>query len=153
MPSYETTISVDARVIGQRKPLIANRQVPLSMEPAAGSATGGVLRLRDLLTQIIRQEVRAFTERQEEQRLVQVLSSQAIEEAAVRGKIVMGSLDDHPPTEVNEDAASAIALLAFTDGLYFVFLDDVQQQDLDAEVLVRPDSRLRFIRLVALAGG
>jgi hypothetical protein len=65
----------------------------------------------------------------------------------------MGGLDDRLPTEVNEDAAVTTALQAFTDGLYFVFLDDVQQQDLDAEVLVRPESRLTFIRLVALPGG
>jgi hypothetical protein len=153
MPTHEATITVDAKVLGQRKPLVTDRRVPLSLEPAAGTDGHGVLRLHDLLAQIVRQEVHAFTQRQEEQRLVRVLSPQAITHAAARGKIAMGGLDDRAPAEVNEDAAVAVALQAFTDGLYFVFLDEVQQQDLDAEVLVRPDSRLTFIRLVALAGG
>ena len=43
--------------------------------------------------------------------------------------------------------------MGFADGLYYVFLDGRQQLDLDEEVRLRPDSRLQFIRLVALAGG
>jgi len=37
--------------------------------------------------------------------------------------------------------------------LYFVFIDDVQQTDLDATVYVGEGSRLMFVRLVALIGG
>jgi hypothetical protein len=149
----EATITVDARVLGQRTSLITNRQVPLSLEPAAGREGNGVLRLRDLLAQIVRQEVQGFTQRQEEQRLVRVLTPQAIDAAAARGRISAGGLDDRQPVAVDANLAVAVALQAFSDGLYFVFLDEIQQQDLDAEVLVRPDSRLTFIRLVALAGG
>jgi hypothetical protein len=58
-----------------------------------------------------------------------------------------------PQNEVDDDVAVAVALQAFEDGLYFVFLDGQQQEDLDAEVRLRPDSTLTFIRLVALAGG
>jgi len=51
------------------------------------------------------------------------------------------------------ERAVAIAVEAFQDGLYFIFIDGVQQKELDREVVVRPDSRVTFLRLVALAGG
>jgi hypothetical protein len=63
MPTYEATITVDAKILGQREPVTTNRQVPLSLEPASGSDGNGVLRLRDLLVQIVWQEVQDFTER------------------------------------------------------------------------------------------
>ena len=43
--------------------------------------------------------------------------------------------------------------MGFIDGLYYVFLDDVQQENLDERVYLKPNSRLTFLRLVALAGG
>jgi hypothetical protein len=149
----ETVITVEARVAGQRKPLVAGRKVALAMPPAGGSG-GEALRLRDVLTQVVQQEVRAFTQRQEERRLVRVLSPDEIDRAAASGKIAMGGVEDRSTgAPVSEETAVAVALQAFTDGLYFVFLDGRQQEDLDAAVVLRPASTLTFIRLVALAGG
>ena len=45
------------------------------------------------------------------------------------------------------------AVQAFGDGLYLAVLDGRQIDDLDASVTVTPSSRLRLVRLVALAGG
>jgi hypothetical protein len=47
----------------------------------------------------------------------------------------------------------ARALEAFGDGLFLAVLDGGQIDDLDAPVTVTPSSRLRLVRLVALAGG
>ena len=55
--------------------------------------------------------------------------------------------------EVNVDEAIAVALQAFEDGLYFVFVDDVQQNQLDSEVFLNVNSKVMFLRLTALAGG
>jgi hypothetical protein len=152
---HGAVITVEAKVVGQRTPAISGWQVPLPALPAAdGADTGGYLRLRDLLAGIVRQEALAFRQRQEERRLVRVLSPAAIQQAAATGKIDMGGPRElQAETEVDDDAAVAVALQAFEDGLYFVFLDGQQQEDLDAEVRLRPDSTLTFIRLVALAGG
>jgi hypothetical protein len=46
-----------------------------------------------------------------------------------------------------------VALQAFEDQLYFVFIDGVQQQHLDQPVQVQSGSRVLFVRLVPLAGG
>jgi hypothetical protein len=149
----EAVITVEARVAGQRKPLVAGRKVSLALPPAGGSG-GEALRLRDVLTQVVQQEVRAFSQRQEERRLVRVLSPDEIDRAAAGGKIAMGGVEDRSTgAPVSEETAIAVALQAFADGLYFVFLDGRQQEDLDAAVVLRPASTLTFIRLVALAGG
>ena len=53
---------------------------------------------------------------------------------------------------VDPDEAVATALQAFLDGLYLVFIDDVEQRDLDAQVFLTPESKLTFLRLTFLAG-
>lgn len=148
----DAVITVEARIIGQRKPLIAGRQISLALPPADGPG-GGELRLRDLLSQTVRQEVQHFAQRQEEQRLIRVLSPAEIARGVAAGKVTMGGAADRPAAQMDEDAAVAVALQAFTDSLYFVFLDGQHQLDLDAVVSLRPASHLAFIRLVALAGG
>lgn len=152
---HGAVITVEAKVVGQRKPVISGWRVPLPALPDGdGPDAGGHVRLRDVLAGIVRQEALAFRQRQEERRLARVLSPEAIQQAAVTGKIDMGGArEGHTESAVGDDAAVAVALQSFEDGLYFVFLDGQQQQDLDAEVRLRPHSTLTFIRLVALAGG
>ena len=96
-------------------------------------------------------EVSAFQSRQAEQKLQQFLSQKAIAEGLVQGKVTLGDRDFEQ--EVDPGAAVDVAILGFIDGLYFVFIDDEQQEDLDAPVTLTPESRMTFIRLVALAGG
>ena len=67
------------------------------------------------------------------------------------GAIRHGGVDEAATVSVEE--ATRTALLAFTDGLYQVFIDDDQIEELDQRVRVRHRSRLTFLRLVALAGG
>lgn len=141
------TVAVEAKVVGQKRPLITDYRLPLPPE-LTGS---GRMTLRDLITCIVIEEVDAFRQRQEERRLAQVLSPQDIEQGAKRGKIDSGERD--LLQEVDDDAAVATALQAYEDGLYFVFLDDVQQEALDQTIFVGEDSRVMFVRLVALAGG
>jgi hypothetical protein len=152
-----TTIRVETRIVGKRLPLHTPWHVvlPTSFSHRTSDANRP-MRLRDLLEYIIREEVRAFQLRQEERRLVYVLSLREIGEAARSGKVTMSGpqeLRQGLDEEVDEEAAVATALLAFEDGLYFIFLDGQQQLDLNAPVRLHPASTLTFIRLVALVGG
>jgi hypothetical protein len=108
-------------------------------------------RLRDLIAAVVSEEVHAFQQRQQDRRLARVMSRAEIEAAAARGRIDSGETDLRQ--EVDEGEAVAAALQAFTDGLYFVFIDGVQQTRLDDEVFVKPDSKVLFLRLTALVGG
>ncbi len=150
------TFRVEARVVGQRTPLHAPWQVPLPPSLAQSlSETSSPLRLCDLIEHVVRHEVRAFRLRQEERRLIHVLSPQAISAAAATGKIVMGDPDElrRNEGEIDDETAVITAFQGFEDGLYFVFLDGQQQHTLDAPVELSSTSTLTFIRLVPLVGG
>ncbi len=140
-----STLLVEAKLVGQRKPVFSDWRIDL---PQRG---GDHLRLRDLITRVVLEEVAAFKTRQQQRRLAQVLTPQQIEAGRVKGKIDPGERD--LKQEVDPDAAVATALQAYEDGLYFVFIDGVQQTGLDSEVFLQPESRVTFLRLVALAGG
>ena len=45
------------------------------------------------------------------------------------------------------------AIEAFQKGRYFVLIDDHQPAGLDEMIVLRPDTRLNFIKLVFLTGG
>ncbi|HLE30569.1 MAG TPA: hypothetical protein VI793_20775 [Anaerolineales bacterium] len=141
-----TTITVEGKLLGQKRPLFTDWAVTLPADSGRDH-----LRLRDLIVHVVLEEVRAFQQRQEERRLARILTKGEIEQAIVQGKVDMGERDSKQ--KVDPQAAVETALQAFEDGLYYVFVDGEQVQSLDHEVTVRADTRVTFIRLVALAGG
>src|SRR5205823_1736658 len=137
-----------ARMVGRRKPIMPDWQLPLP----PGNGTGGEpLTLRQLITRVVLQEVEAFRQRQDQRRLVRILTEKQIEEGLAKGRVDSGGRDLHQQVEPEE--AVATALQAFEDSLYLVILDGEEQRELDREVFVQPDSHLVFVRLVMLAGG
>ena len=83
--------------------------------------------------------------------MARVMSALDIEQGTIRGKINSGQRD--LKQSVNAENAVAVALQSFEDGLYFVFVDDVQQTHLDDEVFLKSNSKVVFMRLTALTGG
>lgn len=140
-----STLLVEARLIGRHRPLFSGWHIDL---PDPG---GDSLRLRHLITRVVLEEVEAFHQRQEERRLARLLSPLEIEAGRAKGKIDSGEHGARP--QADPDAAVATALQAFEDGLYYVFVDGVQQTALDNEVFLRSESQVTFLRLVALVGG
>lgn len=63
----------------------------------------------------------------------------------------MGGRDLEQNVDVEE--AIGVALQAFEDGLYLVIVDGEEKRSLDAQVFVKEDSSVAFVRLVMLAGG
>ena len=143
-----TSIVVEGKVVGQKRSLFTDWRIEL---PPLNENQGHRLKLRDLITSIVMKEVEAFQLRQEERKLARVMSPQEIERRAVTGKVDPGERD--LPQHANVDEAVGIALQAFKDGLYFVFVDEVQQTILDREVFLKTDSKVVFLRLTALVGG
>ena len=139
---------MEGKVLGRRRPVFSDWSVPL---PPNVKMNIPSITLRDLIVCVVRAEVSAFQSRQAQQRLQYFLSKEAIADGLTQGKVTMGDRD--VPSTVDLEAAVDTAILGFIDGLYYVFLDDVQQEALDAPVLLTSESRLTFIRLVALAGG
>lgn len=132
---------VEGKVVGSRA---AFDSVPLHVHRSPAT-------LRTLLEDLVRQEVERFNDRQARQTLLHVLSERQLDDGARRGKIVSAARDDAQHADVDE--AIHIALRAFRDGLYFVFLDERQLEDLDEELAVTEASTLLLLRLTPLAGG
>jgi hypothetical protein len=137
------TITIEGKQFGRGRALFPTWQMSLPAE---------TLTLREFLTLVVRHEVAAFQERQEQRQVLQALTAAQIEEGVAKGKVDAGGRPE-TVTEVDGDAAVKNAIQAFEDGLYYVFVNDEQQQELDAPVALREGSRVMFLRLVALAGG
>ena len=140
-------VTIDVRAPGRRRALIPQWQIPLPPDP---SGRAEPLTLRALISRIVAGEVEAFRHRQDERRLVHVLTTDEIERGAARGKVDPGgrTLDQ----AVDTGQAVGVALQAFEDGLYLVLLDGREQRNLDEQVFLGPDSHVTFLRLVMLAG-
>jgi hypothetical protein len=142
------TLTVEGKVVGQKRPIFSDWRVDL---PPVDGNHGDRLKLRDLISSIVVKEVDAFKTRQEERKLARVMTRQEIEQGAARGKVDSG--ERNLKQSVNVDDAVAVALQAFEDGLYFVFIDEVQQTKLENEVFLKTNSKVVFLRLTALVGG
>jgi hypothetical protein len=141
-------ITIQSKRLGSKKPLFPDWFISY---PPTWPASGGYTTLRDLISRIVEEEVAAFRQRQEERRLFRALTASDVAQGARTGKIDPGGRDLEQT--VDEAESVAVALQAFEDGLYFVFIDGQQQKELDHTVFVGPNSTVTFIRLVALAGG
>jgi hypothetical protein len=142
-------IRIAGQVMGSRRAQIPERPLQLSTDRQLG---GEPLTLRDLITMIVLEEVEAFRQRQKERRLLRVLTEREIAEGIERGKIDPGGHEGQQQ-DVDPHEAVRVALQAFEDQLYFVFIDGVQQHHLDQPVHVQSGSQVLFVRLVPLAGG
>jgi hypothetical protein len=140
-------IQISGQTLGRKKPLFADWSIPFP--PELGE--GGALTLRDFITRIVRSEVQAFKDRQEERRFLHALTAGDIEKGVVRGKVDSGGRNERQKVDENESVA--VALQAFEDGLYLVVLDEQEVRKLDQQVALQPESRVTFVRLTMLAGG
>lgn len=131
---------VETKVVGSRE--TESLQVEVAPEVAS---------LREVLIALVRHELAAYEERRAASRTLQVLTPADLARGVDTG--AYGRESRAVPAAPAEDVAVERALEAFHDGLYFVFVDGVQLEELDARVSVRDDSTLRLVRLVALAGG
>jgi hypothetical protein len=136
-------ITLETHTVGQRRELAAPHALDLTLPESCA--------VRDVLNAIVTRELAAYRDRQDARRLVHVLTDPEIAQGAATGAIRHGASEAQ--TEVDVDAAITTTLRAFTDHLYYVFLDGAQLTDLDQTVRVTDQSHLRFVRLVALVGG
>jgi hypothetical protein len=106
--------------------------------------------LRELLEVLVRHELSEYEQRREANRTLRILTPTDL----IRG-VETGSYARERravPKAPTVEEAHARAVEALGDGLYFVFLDDRRIEDLDLPLEISPESRLRLVRLVALAG-
>lgn len=132
---------VETKIVGRRTPF-EHRPIELP----EGSHT-----LQSLLAHLVRLEVDAYHERQNSVGILRLLTEKELTDGASSGKISIAP-QERSGTVTHEEALYT-ALLGFKDGLYYVFVDDEQIENLSQPLSLRPDSTLLLLRLTALAGG
>src|SRR5262245_44078397 len=95
-------LTVSARAAGRRKPLVPDWHVPWPPEEDGG---GEAVTLREDITRIVHAEVEAFEKRQQERKLIRILTEKEIESGLEKGRVDSGGRDLHQ--KVNADDAVA----------------------------------------------
>lgn len=106
--------------------------------------------LKDLIVSIVSKEVEVFNDSIDSQEIIKCLTSEEISNHVLSGKVSLGHIENTKKQELGK--AIDNALQSFDDGLYAVFINDVRQEDLDEEIVLKENDTISFIRLVMLAG-
>lgn len=102
--------------------------------------------VRDLIERRVRDEVAAFNRSKAEQ-VFRGLVQPSDTEASLNGYRL------RKPRQLDADAQCEKALEAFQKNGFFMLAYDRQVESLDDEIVVGPDVRVSFVKLVPLVGG
>ena len=107
--------------------------------------------LRELIACMVNQGVEGYNERLRSGEQNKALSEAEIQDMSQVGKVAFGiPLGER---EANPQKAVDAALLAFTDGLYRFYINELEITELDTPVHLCEDDTIAIIRLVMLTGG
>lgn len=104
--------------------------------------------LRSLIEELVTQGVMSFNQRASAEPMV--LTSSQIEAQAKEGKISFGTRYAGALAGVESSLQTAYG--NFQDGLFRIFVDDVEYLELDGQVDIQENSTITIIRLTMLSG-
>lgn len=107
--------------------------------------------LRELIACMVNQGVEGYNERLRRGAQNKALSEAEIQDMSQVGKVAFGI--PFGEREANPQKAVDAALLAFTDGLYRCYINELEITELDTPVHLCEDDTIAIIRLVMLTGG
>ena len=107
--------------------------------------------LRELIACMVNQGVEGYNERLRSGEQNKALSEAEIQDMSQVGKVAFGI--PFGEREANPQKAVDAALLAFTDGLYRFYINELEITELDTPVHLCEDDTIPIIRLVMLTGG
>lgn len=134
-------IAVTVKSIAKRKPVLAKQTIEL---PETTNT------LRQLIEHTVAWQIQKYKDRQEGNNGLAYLLPESIDDQAYTGKVSFGTINRDGMPDVAE--ASAVALTAYKDGLYRVFLNEQELEQLDELLPLEEGDELVFIRLTMLAG-
>jgi len=134
-------VFVSVKQVGKKKAYLSNLcyEVP-----------GSPLTLTDLIQLIVTERVKAYNAKTPDSDIVALLTQEDIDSQLQTGKVGFGRRLSNK--SANLQKAVDAALLAFSDGLYRVFIDEKEIVNLDEHLEIRQDSKIAFIRLTFLSG-
>ncbi|WP_413306033.1 hypothetical protein AA0X95_04935 [Bacillus sp. 1P10SD] len=134
-------IYVTLKSLAKRKAFIEMVELQLTKQPVT---------IVELISELVSMNVRAFNERQENIPLTQFLTKEEITLSGAVGKV--GFAASYNEQKANEEEAIKTALQAFEDGLFKVFINDVEQGVASPTIQLNDGDQLVLIKLTMLAG-
>lgn len=136
-------LKINVKQLGKKRPVIGLKEIEIDDLPENPI-------LEDLLKAVVRQQVAVFNEKEEKEAFLNFLTEKQVEDKLETGKVGFGNRYNENLADV--DKAIATALLAFKDGLFCVFIDEEEIENLPDEITVTEECVVSFIRLTFLAG-
>ncbi|WP_458461015.1 hypothetical protein [Paenibacillus sp.] len=132
---------ITVKSLGKRKPVLAKQAAELPETTHT---------LRQLIENMVALQVKALQDKKQQAELLAYLMPEDIEAQGLAGEVGFGAVYNEgvPDLEVAIDTA----ITAYEDGLYKVFLNDEELQELDKSILLQDGDNVVFIRFTMLAG-
>lgn len=134
-------IVVTVKSVGKKKEYLTQKEWELFDEPST---------LRELITAVVKKNVQDFNNQEVEAPLMNYLTQSDIKEQGVTGKVSFGAHYNENKADVTE--AIRVALQAFADGLYKVYVREEEIEELDIPLQCQDGDAVAFIKLTMLAG-
>lgn len=133
---------ITAKQVGKKKDVIAKKEFLIDENPTT---------LRDFISAIVRKNVKEYNEKAGKENILGFLTQEDIENnAGQTGKVGFGQLYSDKKANVEKSIENAI--LCFTDGIYKVFINEQEIEDLNSNINITPETSVIFIKLTMLAG-
>ena len=134
-------VYIQVKQLGKRKCSIEKMPVDFPVPPA---------HVQELIEAIVSWQVSEYNERLQQSEVLKYLTQEEVEDKAASGKVGFGvNYNGKPGAEAE---AITNALQSYEDGIFRIFIDDMEAGDLSSPILLEEDSTLTFIRLAMLSG-
>lgn len=134
-------IFVNVKQLGKRRNAVEEKELLLDCVPTTTA---------ELIIAIVIQQVQEYNERLEQNDLLKYLTDDEIQEKATTGKV---SFDvNYNGLSANAEIAIRNALQSFEDGIFRIFLNDMELESLADTIQLSEGDKLTFIRLTMLVG-
>jgi hypothetical protein len=134
-------VFIQVKSAGKRRPALEKREYELP---------DGILTLKALIHAVVDAEVTAYNAKGFDAVVTRFLTETEIEDGARQGKVGFGRI--YSDKKANLEKAREVALQAFEDGLFRVFVNDRECSDLNETADVSEGDTLTFVRFTFLSG-
>ncbi len=131
---------VKVKALGKRRPVLEMQEIFVEE---------GIKNSNDLISDIVRKNVKIFNEKKTDKPIFSFLTDEKISDAAFSGKVGFG--DKKNENLQNENSAVENALQCYEDGIFKLLIND-NEIEFNSEIVLNEEDILIFIRLTMLAG-
>lgn len=106
--------------------------------------------LKELIEQCVISEVKRLSRKISDNQLLTFMTHSSVEASATEGKVSFGKIQNTQLAD--ETQAIENAIQCFEDGIFLVFIDDIEIKTLDQEINLNYHSEITFLRMTFLTG-